>query len=173
MIALSCVLLALASGAVPAPDTACPMDSLTVTRGSVSFAGFQVGEPVGEIEKNLGRALELQAEEGFPNKSATVVIAGHPVSLSFRQLDGGWVLSTISLRRAASDSPSCWSRDSVVAAVKLKAPKSRYVPSRHAPEQPEAANEYPMYSLDSGKEVVVLLKPAQGSVWVGRLEDFD
>jgi hypothetical protein len=173
MIAVLCLLLALASGTAAIAKDACPLSSLTVGPASVGFMGFRIGDALGKVQKSNGSPTALQPEEGLRQASAMVHVAGRPVWLLFRQDGGSWVLSVISLNRTISDSAACWSRDSLVAAVKRKAPGSQYTPSRHNPEQPEASSEHPMYALDSSRQVVVLLKPSQGAVSVGRLEDLD
>jgi hypothetical protein len=173
MVLIPCFLLAVASGAAVSSAATCPLDSLTVDGGSVAWAGFRVGERLVDIQEELGRPLGLEANELDAEKSAEVVVAGRRVSLSFRQDGVEWTLSGITLLRIERDNASCWSRVSLLSALKRKAKKERYLPSRHDPEKSEVSNEIPMYALDDANEVVALLKPLEGIIYIGRLDSLD
>ena len=160
--------------AVSSAATTCPIDGLGFADGKVAWNGLAIDTPLPEIEKKLGHALEFPKDpDPFSGRLVRVLVGGHAARLWFHDVEGVPTLSFLNIERTESDPATCWALENLVAAVKTKVPTARYVPSRHEPDVPEEASEHPTYVLDERDDLVVLLKPAHGTIFVGHFSDLD
>ena len=151
----------------------CPLELLVVGDDSVGWGQLRIDMPLADLEEQLGYDLNFKPVEESPADHALVLAHDRAVWLSFHKADGVWKLAGISILHMARDPDACWPRHALVTLLRQKAPTARYLPSRHDPNSPESENDYPMYAVDDDDEFVVLLKPTQGSVYVGRVSNLD
>jgi hypothetical protein len=156
----------------------CPIDLLTVGDETAAWSGLRIDAALADVQSALGHPIDLEADPDWPDPDwpalrSNVRVGNRPIQLTFHQVGGVARLSSMWIERIESDNPHCWRRESLVAGLRLAAPNARYLPSRHEPDEPETSNEHPGYALDDRDEVVVILKPSSGTIYVGRLNDLD
>lgn len=152
---------------------ACPVEQIVVESGVVQWRDVRLGMSQEEVEATVGTSLNRRPSETHGNVSyAATALSETRVVFWFRYADTSLTLAGVTVKRSPHDAESCWSRDTLVRFVKSTFPQAQYRPSHHARDLSESRNEIPMYSVDGG-ETVVLLKPGQGTLFVGSLKILD
>ena len=151
----------------------CPLDPLVSDGTNSHWAGIEMHATVAEIEAKLGERLGVVPDDAMPGYLAELPAAWGSIVLHFEEHAGAERLTGMTMQGPDEAANECWSRKALIAAVKERAPKARYQPSRHDPDVAEADNAYPIYLLSREPDVVVLLKPGYRTAYFGLLRALD
>ncbi len=155
-------------------DAHCPIDKIFTTPDASGWGPIQLGMTLEQVISIAGEPLELQQSEYDGSVSgAESSLDGQALSFTFLRTHQEVRLAGVSLIRSRNDPDSCWARDALISRIKERFPQAKYRASRHAPDLSEADNEYPMYSLAPSSDIVILLKPTHGTIYIGELKALD
>ena len=145
----------------------CPIERASFMSGAARWGHLQLGMSQSEVVALVGHPLNLERDD-TSGRHARLSFDGQSIVLTFHMAGEDVTLEGITLIRGADDPDRCWAPDALAKQVRASFPDAKYRPSRHAPELTESENEFPMFSVGGSDDTVILLKPTQGSIFIGK-----
>jgi hypothetical protein len=136
-------------------------------RGSLGWGGVWIGSTAREVERAIGKRLDLDKadpDELCGYRAVGADILGQPLRLEFEGTGEEARLRAVWLLLDGRGRPL--DRDVLVRALKSRFPDVKYLPSPHAPDLSEAGAPKPLYEL--GKDSLFWVDPGRG-IYFGKI----